>query len=125
MEKFKVGDKVQIVDTGRTYTTYERMFKKMGFRDTKKNEFFQQGLIATVFAVGDHETDSDITLLGLEAQNGTQCLMSSKGVVKVITTPTSDDKFDIIREFCDEVLDSHNISDKDIYKYLLKKVASY
>ena len=125
MEKFKVGDKVQIVDTGRTYTTYERMFKKMGFRDTKKNEFFQQGLIATVFAVGDHETDSDITLLGLESQNGTQCLMSSKGVVKVITTPTSDDKFDIIREFCDEVLDSHNISDKDIYKYLLKKVASY
>ena len=125
MEKFKAGDKVQIVDTGRTYTTYERMFKKMGFRDTKKNEFFQQGLIATVFAVGDHETDSDITLLGLEAQNGTQCLMSSKGVVKVITTPTSDDKFDIIREFCDEVLDSHNISDKDIYKYLLKKVASH
>ena len=125
MEKFKVGDKVQIVDTGRTYTTYERMFKKMGFRDTKKNEFFQQGLIATVFAVSEHERESDITLLGLEAQNGTQCLMSSKGVVKVITTPTSDDKFDIIREFCDEVLDSHNISDKDIYKYLLKKVASY
>ena len=124
MEKFKVGDKVQVVDSGRTYTTYERMFKKMGFRDTKKNEFFQQGLIATVFAVGEHESQ-DVTLLALEAQNGTQCLMSSKGVVKVITTPSSDDKFDIIREFCDEVLDSHNISDKDIYKYLLKKVASH
>ena len=124
MEKFKVGDKVQIVDSGRTYTTYEVMFKKMGFRDTKNNEFFQPGLVAEVFAIGEHETQGT-TLLALEAQNGTQCLIGSKGVVKVITTPTSDDKFDIIREFCDEVLDSHNISDKDIYKYLLKKVASH
>lgn len=121
MAKFKIGDKVQIIDTGRTYTTYKRMFEKMKFRDTDKNEFFQQELIATVFAVEEHETDSDITLLGLEAQNGNQCLMSSKGVVKVITTPSPEDKFDIIRQFCNEVLSSQDISDKVIFKYLLNK----
>ena len=121
MEKFKVGDKVQVVEPGRTYTTYKRMFEKMGFRDTDKNEFFQQGLIATVFVISDHETDSDVTLLGLEAQNGTQCLIGSKGVVKVISISSSEDKFDIIRQFCDEVLSSQEIEDKVIFKYLLNK----
>jgi hypothetical protein len=96
------------------------MFAKMGFRDTYKNEFFPKGLIATVFAVCEHETD-DVILLGLEALDGSQCLMSTKGVVKIVSRPSSDDKFDIIRQFCDEVLDSQNISDADIYKYLLSK----
>ena len=123
MEKFKVGDKVQVVEPGRTYTTYEAMFKKLGFRDTKKNEFFQPGLIAEVFVIGDHESNG-CTLLGLQAQNGSQCLISTEGVVKAVPTPTSDQQFDIIRQFCDEVLDSQEITDKEIFKYLLKKVAS-
>ena len=123
MTKFKVGDKVQIVESGRTYTTYEVMFKKMGFRDTKKNEFFQPGLVAEVFAVGEHESQGT-TLLALQAQDGSQCLISTQGVVKVVTTPSPEDKFDIIRQFCDEVLSAQGISDKDIFKYLLNKVAS-
>lgn len=123
MEKFKVGDKVQIVDSGRTYTTYDRMFKKLGFRDKHKNEFFQPGLVAEVFAIGEHESQGT-TLLALQAQDGSQCLISTKGVVKVVSGPTSDDKFDIIRQFCDEVLGSQDISDKVIFKYLLNKVAS-
>ena len=123
MTKFKVGDKVQIVESGRTYTTYEVMFKKMGFRDTKKNEFFQPGLVAEVFAVGEHESQGT-TLLALQAQDGSQCLISTLGVVKVVTTPSPEDKFDIIRQFCDEVLSAQGISDKDIFKYLLNKVAS-
>ena len=123
MTKFKVGDKVQIVESGRTYTTYEVMFKKMGFRDTKKNEFFQPGLVAEVFAIGEHESQGT-TLLALQAQDGSQCLISTQGVVKVVTTPSPEDKFNIIREFCDEVLSAQGISDKDIFKYLLNKVAS-
>jgi hypothetical protein len=120
MKQFKVGDKVEVVDSGRTYTTYKSMFATMKFRNPEKNEFFQKGLIATVFAVCEHET-YDVTLLGLEAPDGSQCLMSTKGVVKVVSRPSSDDQFDIIRQFCDEVLDSQNISDADIYKYLLSK----
>jgi hypothetical protein len=120
MKQFKVGDKVEVVEPGNTYTTYKSMFAKMKFRNPEKNEFFQKGLIATVFAVCEHETD-DVILLGLEALDGSQCLMSTKGVVKIVSRPSSDDQFDIIREFCDEVLDSQNISDADIYKYLLSK----
>ena len=123
MEKFKVGDKVQIVDSGRTYTTYDRMFKKLGFNNIEKNEFFQPGLVAEVFAIGEHESQGT-TLLALQAQDGSQCLISTCGVVKVVSGLTSDDKFDIIRQFCDEVLSAQDISDKVIFKYLLNKVAS-
>ena len=120
MTKFKVGDKVQVVDSGKTYTTYVRMFEKMGFKNTEKNQFFQQGLIATVFAVGIHD-DNELPLLGIEAANGTQCLISADGVIAVGTTLTAEDKFDVIRQFCDDVLSSQEIEDKVIFKYLLSK----
>ena len=120
MTKFKVGDKVRVVDSGKTYTTYVAMFEKMGFNNTESNSFFQQGLIATVFAVAEHEDDG-LTLLGLQAANGTQCLISSEGVIMVGTTLTPEDKFDVIREFCDEILGSREIEDKVIFKYLLRK----
>jgi len=117
MIKFKVGDKVRVVDSGKIYTTYVVMFEKMGFNNTKSNSFFQQGLIATVFAVAEHEDDG-LTLLGIQAANGTQCLISVNGVEPILT---SEDKFDIIREFCDDVLGSEGIEDKVIFKYLLRK----
>jgi hypothetical protein len=120
MTKFKVGDKVQVIDSGKTYTTYVAMFEKMGFKNIERNEFFQKGLIATVFAVGVHG-DNELSLLGLEAANGTQCLISPDGVIGVGTTLTSEDKFDVIREFCDEILGSEGIEDKVIFKYLLSK----
>jgi hypothetical protein len=120
MTKFKVGDKVQVVDSGKTYTTYVRMFEKMGFKNTERNEFFQKGLIATVFAVDVHE-ENELSLLGLEAANGTQCLISAGGVIGVGTTLTAEDKFDVIRQFCDDVLSSEEIEDKVIFKYLLSK----
>jgi hypothetical protein len=120
MTKFKVGDKVQVVNSGKTYTIYVDMFEKMGFKNTEKNECFQKGLIATVFAVGIHD-DNELPLLGLQAANGTQCLISANGVIGVGTTLTSEDKFDIIRQFCDDILSSEEIEDKVIFKYLLSK----
>ena len=120
MTKLKVGDKVQVVDSGKTYTTYVDMFEKMGFKNTEKNECFQKGLIATVFAVSIHG-DNKLPLLGLEAANGNQCLISTDGVIGVSTTLTAEDKFDIIRQFCDDVLSSEEIEDKVIFKYLLSK----
>jgi hypothetical protein len=123
MTKFKVGDKVQVVEPGRTYTTYEAMFKRLGFNDIKRNECFQEGLVAEVFLVCEHDS-TGIPLVALQAPDGSQCLISTDGVVKILSTPTSDQQFDIIRQFCDEVLSSQDITDKEIFKYLLKKVAS-
>jgi len=117
----KVGDKVLVVKPGYTYSSFDRMFTKLGFNNTEINEEFERGLIATVFAVEVHPTFSDTTLLALEAQDGSQCLMDTKGVVKISTEISSDEEFDIIRQFCDEVLSSQGISDKDIFKHLLKK----
>jgi hypothetical protein len=38
MTKFKVGDKVRVVDSGKTYTTYVHMFEKKCKLNRKKNE---------------------------------------------------------------------------------------
>ncbi len=120
MEKFKVGDKVQVVDPGRTYQTYSAMFSRLGFKNTQENESFPAGLVAEVFLVCEHDS-TGIPLVALQAQDGSQCLISTEGVVKVLSTPTSDQEFDIIRQFCDEVLSSQDITDKEIFKYLLRK----
>lgn len=123
MTKFKVGDKVQVVKPGNSYTTYYKMFEKLGFKDTVQNDGFQEGLVAEVFVVGEHLMTQE-PLLGLQAKDGSQSLISAEGVVKVYYDDSSDDEFDIIRQFCDEVLRCENVADKTIYKYLLKKVAS-
>jgi hypothetical protein len=120
MTKFKVGDKVQVINSGNTYETYKAMFERLGFNNTVVNESFQQGLVAEVFAIVEHDS-LDVTLLALQAQDGSQCLISTSGVVKVITTSSPEDKFDIIRQFCDDVLSSQEIEDKVIFKYLLSK----
>ncbi len=121
MSKFKVGDKVQVVEPGNTYTSFDRMFTKLRFNNTKQNEEFERGLIATVFAVEVHPTFSGTTLLALQAQDGSQCLIGIDGVEKIVTQISSEDEFDIIRQFCDEALQSQLISDKVIFKHLLKK----
>jgi hypothetical protein len=121
MTKFKVGDTVLVVSPGNTYTTYDVMFNKLGFRNTGMNDIFSKGQTAVVFAVEKHP-DSGITLLALEKADGAQSLISAQGVTKVISTPSQLDKFDIIREFCDSNLVDANISDKQIFVYLLDKV---
>tara|TARA_R110000868_G_scaffold290470_1_gene550666 strand:- start:201 stop:572 length:372 start_codon:yes stop_codon:yes gene_type:complete len=120
MTKFKVGDKVQVVEPGRTYTTYDHMFKKLGFNNTEKNECFEKGLVGEVFVVCDHDA-TGLPLVGLTAQDGRQCLISVEGVAKIVLQSSSDDEFDIIRQFCDEVLGSEDIEDRVIFKYLLNR----
>lgn len=97
------------------------MFKKLGFRNTDENTAFDEGQTAVVFAVGEH-LDSGRTLLALQKADGAQCLVGAEGVTKVISTPSQLDKFDIIRQFCDSNLVDANISDKQIFIYLLEKV---
>ena len=121
MAKFKVGDTVLVENSGNTYTSYDKMFNKLGFRNTVINGTFDKGQTAVVFAVEKHP-DSGITLLALEKADGAQSLVGAEGVTKVISAPSQLDKFDIIREFCDSNLVDANISDKQIFVYLLDKV---
>jgi len=49
--KFKIGDEVRVVNSGKTYTRYEKMFEKMGFKDKKRNYFGHMDSTFTVFNV--------------------------------------------------------------------------
>ena len=119
--KIKVGSKVVVVDDGRTYTTYEKKFKELGFKDTKKNDFIQNGMICEVFAIARHSAESQTTVVAIESQSGKQALIGLAGLEPFIEEEfTTGDKFDLLRDFCDQL--NLNITSEQIFKYLLKKL---
>jgi len=119
--KIKVGSKVVVVDNGRTYTTYKDKFKELGFKNTEKNDFIPKGTICEVFAVTKHSPNSETIVVAIEDQSGNQALIGSKGV-KLVTEFkefNTDDKFDLLKDFCNEF--DLDITSEDIFKYLLRK----
>jgi hypothetical protein len=116
--KIKVGSKVVITNPGRTYTTYNQMFRSLGFRNTEQNDAFLVGMQGTVFAVANHLTFPGYILCAIQDAQGNQCLMNVEGV-DLISDPT--DEFDVIKAFCTDM--KLDITSEDIYKYLLRKLS--
>lgn len=83
--KFKVGDIVCIKYNGVTYTTYERMFERMGFANKKRNNELPNGSIVKIFAIGNHET-TDEPVYGCVGLEGQEVLMGGRGL-KTIEFP--------------------------------------
>jgi hypothetical protein len=85
--KFKVGDKVKITSPGKTYSTYEDMFIKLGFKNCKVNNSWQQGTEGAVFATGEHQQQRAINLLAVRRVSASgevsECLISEDGVTYV------------------------------------------
>ena len=116
--KVKVGSKVVVVDCGRTYETYKDKFKELGFKNTEKNEFIPKGTICKVFAITQHSPESETIVVAVETQSGKQALMGLAGV-KIVKEFDTDNKFDLLKDFCDEF--DLDITSEDIFKYLLRK----
>ena len=116
----KVGSKVVVVDSGRTYTTYTQKFEELGFSNTKRNEFIPKGTICKVFAITQHSPNSETIVVAIEDQSGNQALIGLAGLEKLVEKEfTTDDKFDLLKDFCDE--SDLDITSEDIFKYLLRK----
>jgi hypothetical protein len=119
--KIKVGSKVVVVDSGRTYTTYARKFEELGFRDTERNESIPKGTICEVFAIAQHSPECETIVVAVEDQNGRQALIGLAGVENLIQQEfPAEDKFDLLKDFCDEL--DLDITSEQIFKYLLKKL---
>ena len=80
-DKFKVGDFVQVSIPYYTYTTYNEMFMKLGFKNTRVNRSFAKGTVAQVFVIGHHPSTDDV-MYGLIDAEGNECLMGPEGVIK-------------------------------------------
>ena len=119
--QIKVGSKVVVVESGRTYTTYSEKFKELGFRNTKENEEIPEGTICEVFAVAQHSPGSETIMVAIQDQRGHQALIGLVGVEKLVREDfTAEDKFDLLKDFCDEL--DLDITSEQIFKYLLSKL---
>ena len=117
--RIKVGSKVVIKDSGNTYTTYGKKFEELNFNDTMLNQEIPNGTICEVFAVTQHSFDSETILVAVQDFSGKQALISLSGVSPVEVSST-DDKFDLLKDFCDEF--DLDITSEDIFKYLLRNL---
>ena len=85
--EFKVGDIVKVRDTGNLYTTYDIMFKKLGFINTEYNSGKNSlGLLGEIFAIERHQYES-VTVAAVNLENGEQILIGVDGIQKVTFKP--------------------------------------
>lgn len=75
-----IGRLVKVETTGGIYTTYNKMFEALGFRDTKKNDVcLREGEILKVFNTGIHCTTGAL-LLACTTVEGLQLLIGADAV---------------------------------------------
>ena len=95
--KFKIGDKVKIINQDESYPQFKAMFKKMGFANQNKNDEAKNGDVGTIFAV-ENIANNDITygvLVELGATRKYQTLISEQGLELFKPTPLSASKFQV------------------------------
>jgi hypothetical protein len=80
----KVNDKAQIKNLGALYTTYDAMFERLGFKNTKSNPSkhgrpYYNDAIFTVFAVDTHPTFGN-PIVAIRGEDGEELLIGSTGL---------------------------------------------
>lgn len=82
MSKFKIGDKVKVVDAGRTYTTYNAWAKKHGltnYAGRPRDCMTYNGLIGVIVAVVHSATERGY-LIGIRAEDGKEYIVEDCGL---------------------------------------------
>jgi len=79
MSKFKIGDRVVVVNEGKGYTTYDTIFKHLGFRNIVWNDCIREGQVATVFGLAKHLNTGE-ELIAIEDSQGNQALIGRDGL---------------------------------------------
>lgn len=86
-KKIKVGDWVEIVNCGESYTTYpEWLYDKVDFEHIRRycyNYIPLDGEIGRVVAVGTHEIDKERILVAFETKYKNVYIVNQKGLKKV------------------------------------------
>lgn len=78
----QVGDIVNIIDYGNSYTAYTDMFILMGFKNTVRNTITGEPNLKDrweVFSIRGHDNKSHI-LFGIRNEAGNELLMNENGI---------------------------------------------
>ncbi len=57
--KFKIGDTVKVINAGCIYPDYDSMFKRLGFKNTKKNEPSREIILDKTWVIFNIEKNKD------------------------------------------------------------------
>jgi len=76
------NDRVRVVDSGETYSTWTEQFEKMGFKNTSHNPAFKHGTEATVFSILKHPNFGTF-VFGIVDDEGNESLISQDGVQRL------------------------------------------
>jgi|SRR5882757_180389 len=84
MEKYKVGDRVVVIDAGMNYTMYRDKYREMGFKFPEHDHYNgKDGFKGTIFSVGWHESDH-VHIYGVNLDiSGLQMLIGETGISKL------------------------------------------
>lgn len=77
--KFNNGELVKLVNSGKMYTTYRKMFERLGFSNKYVNNTFKDGNVGQIFNIGYH-LDHDYILYAIRDVNGNECLVEESGI---------------------------------------------
>ena len=72
------GVAVCVTDSGESYTTYSDMFKRLRFKNTERNDVWDNGTEGVVFGIA--KTDGDRIAFGLRDSHGNECLIGIEGI---------------------------------------------
>lgn len=76
--KFKIGDKVKVVNIGLTYSSFEAKFRILGFKDMRRNPSWFNGEVGEVWAFTVSPRGG--YMVALNHADGRQCLIHEEGV---------------------------------------------
>jgi hypothetical protein len=86
--KFKIGQRVVVVNDGKTYPTYEEMAKLMGLENWKKGNEFTNSTTAVIVNVKPHISWPNEILYGIQIDNGKQAIIHEDGLELVKQLPS-------------------------------------
>jgi hypothetical protein len=78
--KFKIGDKVKIINLNKVYPTYKEMVGIMDLKNWQPNKGVKNGSVATIINIEIHREDLHIMLNGIRLEDETEYIISEDGL---------------------------------------------
>lgn len=80
--KYAFGETLVVRNNLESYTTRERTFKDLGFKNKKENKYWKDGTRGVVFNIGIIN-ENNYVVYALRNENGTECLVGEEGVCNI------------------------------------------
>jgi len=82
LEGIEIGDIVEVVNSGRVYSTYHNMAKKLGATNWEGHSV-RKGFKGKVIGIGEHHQDHGKMVALIEVKDGSQFLIGTRGIVVI------------------------------------------